>query len=451
MSAYNPNVISFSLAVSAFRSGKDTPSDFLERCISVIESRESEVQAFETLNFEGARSAAKAATARYRAGRPLSMVDGCPVGIKDIMDTCDMPTQMGTPAFKGWQPAYDAACVQALRIGGAVILGKTVTTAFACGATNKSCNPHDTQRTPGGSSSGSAASVGAGMLPVALGTQTQGSTLRPASFCGVVGFKPTHGVLSMQGVHPISHTHDHMGILGSTLDDTWRIASHLSLAQGHPGHPFLHRAGERPPRAIKPRRILHLQTPGWLTETSDATRAEFERVLTAMRDAGVEIVSRENHSGAAALEAAINEDYINSCLNITAYEMQWPYRQYVERHPSLLEQRIHDRMRQAGAMKPADYTACLANSARMRKKVKSLLRGVDAIATLAASGPAPLGHQHTGSRTFLVYATFLGLPAFSLPLMQVDGLPVGMQLIGAAGKDGTLCAHANWLMQLQGF
>ena len=149
MSAYNPNVISFSLAVSAFRSGKDTPSDFLERCISVIESRESEVQAFETLNFEGARSAAKAATARYRAGRPLSMVDGCPVGIKDIMDTCDMPTQMGTPAFKGWQPAYDAACVQALRIGGAVILGKTVTTAFACGATNKSCNPHDTQRTQG--------------------------------------------------------------------------------------------------------------------------------------------------------------------------------------------------------------------------------------------------------------------------------------------------------------
>ena len=170
-----------------------------------------------------------------------------------------------------------------------------------------------------------------------------------------------------------------------------------------------------------------------------------------MRDAGVEIVSRENHSGAAALEAAIDEDYINSCLNITAYEMQWPYRQYVERHPSLLEQRIHDRMRQAGVMKPADYTACLANSARMRKKVKSLLRGVDAIATLAASGPAPLGHQHTGSRTFLVYAAFLGLPAFSLPLMQVDGLPVGMQLIGAAGKDGTLCAHANWLMQLQGF
>ena len=131
------------------------------------------------------------------------MVDGCPIGIKDIMDTRDMPTQMGSAVYAGWQPRYDAACVQALRAGGAVIVGKTVTTAFACGATNATRNPHDLQRTPGGSSSGSGAAVGAGMLPVALGTQTQGSALRPASYCAAVGFKPTHGTLSMHGIHPI--------------------------------------------------------------------------------------------------------------------------------------------------------------------------------------------------------------------------------------------------------
>jgi Asp-tRNA(Asn)/Glu-tRNA(Gln) amidotransferase A subunit family amidase len=450
MTAYNPNVISFSRAVSAFRSGEDTPTAFLERCIEAIDNRESTVQAFETLNLEGARAAAEAATRRYREGHPLSMVDGCPVGIKDIMDTCDMPTQMGSPVFKGWQPTYDAACVQALRMGGAVIIGKTVTTAFACGATNKTRNPHDIQRTPGGSSSGSGAAVGAGMVPVALGTQTQGSTLRPASFCGVVGFKPTHGVLTMQGVHPISYTHDHMGILGGTLEDTWRFASHISLAQGYPGHPFLDRASEKLPRTSKPKRVMHLRTPGWDAETTGETRAEFERVLNVMRDAGVEIVSRDNHAGAAALETEIDEEFINRCLDITAYEMKWPYRQYVERYPSLLEQRVHDRMKQAAAMTPADYTARLATSTRMRKEVKSMLRGVDAVMTLAASGPAPLGHQHTGSRTFLVYATFLGLPAFSLPLMRVEGLPVGVQLIGAAGRDGALCGHARWLMQLLG-
>src|SRR5690606_26125206 len=124
MTAYNPNVISFSRAVSAFRSGEDTPTAFLERCIEAIDNRESTVQAFETLNLEGAHAAAEAATRRYREGHPLSMVDGCPVGIKDIMDTCDMPTQMGSPVFKGWQPTYDAACVQALRMGGAVKIGR---------------------------------------------------------------------------------------------------------------------------------------------------------------------------------------------------------------------------------------------------------------------------------------------------------------------------------------
>jgi len=314
-------------------------------------------------------------------------------------------------------------------------------------ASNQTTNPHDPQRTPGGSSSGSAASVGTGMLPAALGTQTQGSTLRPASFCGIVGYKPTHGVLTMQGVHPISVTNDHMGVLAGTLEDVWRIASHISLAHGHPAQPFLHRASDKLPRPARPGRLLRLYTEAWEKETDAATRAAFEARLAEIARAGVEIISRDANAAAAELEQALAGEFVEQCLGITAYEMKWPYQQYVARHGALIEQRVHDRMAQAQAMSPVDYTGRLAARAAMCMKVKTLTRGVDAIVTLSASGPAPVGLNHTGSRTFLVHATFLGLPAFSLPLMCVDGLPLGLQLIGAAGKDGALCAQAHWLMR----
>ncbi|HEV7799978.1 MAG TPA: amidase family protein, partial [Burkholderiales bacterium] len=169
----NPNIVSFADAVSDFKSGKDTPRDLLERCIANIDNREASVQAFVTLDLKGARKAADESTRRHKAGKPLSMVDGCPVGIKDIMATKDMPTQMNNAAFKGWQSGQDAACVHALRQGGAIPFGKTVTTEFAVGYSGPTTNPFDPKRTPGGSSSGSAAGVGAGMMPVALGTQTQ--------------------------------------------------------------------------------------------------------------------------------------------------------------------------------------------------------------------------------------------------------------------------------------
>jgi len=437
---------SFSQALPDLLAGKRTPRDLLEHCLVRIAERDGTVKAFVTLNIEGARAAADAATARYRAGAPLSMVDGCPVGIKDIMDTSDLPTQMGSPVYSGWQPRYDAACVHALRKGGAVIVGKTVTTAFATGATNQTTNPHDPARTPGGSSSGSAAAVGGGMLPVALGTQTQGSILRPASYCGAVGFKPTHGLLTMQGVHPISLTHDHLGAIGSTLDDTWRIVSHISLAQGAAGQPFLSGAGAVPPAAKRPRRLIRLYTKGWEPEVDPATRAAFEAVIDRLKAAGVEITSRETSQTVADLEAALDGGFTERSVDITAWEMKWPYEQYVRDHGPLLEQRIKDRVAHAAKMTPADYTRLLEEKRAMQARVRGVLEGSDGFITLAASSPAPVGHDQTGSRTFLLYASFLGIPAFSLPLMTVDGLPVGVQLIGAWGADGDLCAVANWMM-----
>ena len=438
-------VNSFARAVPEMLAGKLTPRELLERCLERIAARESEVKAFVVLNLEAARTAADAATARYRAGKPLSSVDGCPVGIKDIMDTCDLPTQMGSPAFKGWQPAYDAACVQSLRQGGAVIVGKTVTTAFACGATNVTRNPHDIARTPGGSSSGSAAAVGAGMLPVALGTQTQGSVLRPAAYCGAFGFKPTHGVLPMQGVHPITLTHDHLGVIGATLADVWRIASHISLTQGSPGYAPLDGAAAVPPAARKPHRLIRLHMDAWDTEVEPATRSAFEALIDKLKNEGIEIVDRTSSKEVGEFERALDGGYVERSVELTTYEMKWPYAQYVQKFGNLLEKRVLDRMAKAATMTPEYYAGLLAGRLAMREEAHRTLAGSDGFITLTAPGPAPVARDHTGSRAYQIYATFMGIPAFSLPLLKADGMPLGVQLIGKAGADGALAATANWL------
>ena len=173
-----------------------------------------------------------------------------PIGVKDIMDTADLPTQMGNADLQRMAAAMGCRVRARAAFGRRIVVGKTVTTAFAGGETNETRNPLDLARTPGGSSSGSAAAVGAGMVPAALGTQTQGSTLRPAGFCGAFGFKPTHGALTMQGVHPISLTHDHLGVIAGSLEDLWSVASRIAMACGSPGAPdctaparrFRHRA-----------------------------------------------------------------------------------------------------------------------------------------------------------------------------------------------------------------
>lgn len=444
----NPHAISYSAAVADFVAGRRTPRDLLDDCLARIAARDTELKAFVRLN-PAARDAADAASERYRKGAPLSSVDGCPIGIKDIMDTCDLPTEMGSPAFAGWQPAYDAACVQALRAGGAVVVGKTATTAFACGGPTVTTNPFDARRTPGGSSCGSGAAVGAGMLPVALGTQTQGSTLRPASYCGTVGFKPTHGVLDMRGVHPISVTHDHLGVLAGTLPDAWRIASHLSLWQGNPGQRFLDGASTDLPEPVQPRRLMRLYTRGWENEADAATRDAFETFVQGLASGGVEIIAREHDPRIAQIEGLLDDAFSDRSLEITAYEMRWPYEQYVARYGSLIEPRVHERMVQARAMTADRYASLLLEKYVLKQKVMDLSADCDGFLTLSASGPAPLGLQHTGSRTFLTHATFLGLPAFSLPLLEVEALPLGVQLIGKPHEDRRLCAMAAWLMEFK--
>ena len=442
----SPHALDFGQARTRFLSGEDDPRDYLERCIATLSARDPAVHAFVTLGLESARRAADASAQRYRSGKPLSHVDGMPVGVKDIMDTADLPTQMGSAIYAGWQPRWDAACVHALRSGGAIVVGKTVTTAFACGATNETRNPHDPSRTPGGSSSGSGAAVGAGMIPVGLGTQTQGSTLRPASYCGVFGFKPTHGALTMQGVHPISLTHDHLGVIGGTLEDTWCVASHISLVGGHPGAAGLQGASATLPPPRKPQKLIVLYTEAWESEVDASSRAAFEALLNRLREAGVELVTRERNRSFAALEDAFFGSFVERSIDITSYEMKWPYGAYAEHQGRKLEQRVHDRLARAREITSEHYAELLVDKAQMKVRAREAMGDAEGIVTLSASGPAPVAHDHTGSRTYLLFATFLGLPAFSLPLMEADSMPLGAQLIGHAGRDGELCAIANWVV-----
>jgi Asp-tRNA(Asn)/Glu-tRNA(Gln) amidotransferase A subunit family amidase len=443
----NPYIVSFARAVEDFKCGKQTPRDFLEQCIANVNQHEARVKAFVTLDRTAARKAADDSTKRYKAGKPLSMVDGCPVGIKDIMATKDMPTQMNSPAFKGWQSGQDAACVQALRQGGAIIFGKTVTTEFAIGFSGPTTNPFDPKRTPGGSSSGTAAGVGSGMMPVGLGTQTQGSTLRPASYCGAVGFKPTIGSLNLAGVHPLSSTKDHLGIIGATLEDVWRVASQISLGIGSPGYGFMNGAGETLPLAVQPQKLIRLYTRGW-TEIDSNTEDAFDEVMAAVSAAGVEIVSKDTDPRVAAFEAALDRD-VDTALDIVAYELKWPFQEYIARYGKLIGKRLHSLVERALKMSPADYLAVLEKRHAIRAHCRKLAAdlGADAYITLASSGPAIQGFEFTGSRSFIVPGSWLGFPAFSLPVMQSEGLPFGLQLLGIDHRDGNLCSTANWVMQ----
>ncbi|MBC7778777.1 MAG: amidase [Proteobacteria bacterium] len=441
----NPHAISFTAARANFITGSDTPRDLLERCIATIEAREPVLKAWVTLDFEGARAAADASSARYRARQPLSPVDGCPLAVKDIIATRDLPTQMNSPAFDGWHSHYDAAPVHAMRKGGAVIVGKTVTTEFAVGYAGATTNAFDPLRTPGGSSSGSAAAVGAGMVPVAFGTQTQGSTIRPASYNGAVGFKPTHGTLPLGGVHPLSRTLDHLGIIGATLDDVWCTASQTSVALGSPGQRPLTGAGPVAPAAVKPRRLIHLHTKGW-TEIDSATEAAFGAFTAALVDRGVRVISRDNDRRVAQLEAKLDA-WVDSGLDILAYEMRWPFEEYVQRHGTLIGERIRTMIDKAQSITPERYEALLVARTRMQAEVRSVAGGTDGFITLPCSSIAPQGFTFTGSRTFLAYWSGLGFPTFSLPLLSVDEMPLGVQWMGLDHEDGRLAATANWGMR----
>ncbi len=427
----------------AFVAGRDSPREHLERCLERIALIEPHLRAFAHLDAEGARRAADQSALRYRKGAPLSALDGMPVGVKDIIETRDMPTQMGSPIYAGFQPRRDAACVVALKHAGALIVGKTVTTEFATGRAGPTCNPFDPQRTPGGSSSGSAAAVGAGLLAAALGTQTLASIVRPASYCGVLGWKPTHGALSLDGIQPLSGTLDHLGVLAQHLDDAWAVATVIASVTGAPGEP-VPAAGAVLPEPAAPRRLALLHTAGW-PEADAASRAALDAALDKLRGKGVEVIEAADKR-IAALERMVVEA-ADVAWRIFAWESRWPLRAYRDCGEDMVGPRLLELLAAASRTTAAEHAQRLAWREDFRAVVGVLARDVDGFVSLSSAGPASVGLAQTGSRLFASAWTLLGGPSFSLPLLRASGLPLGLQLMGAPDSDAAMIGLARWLIR----
>ncbi|QEX21121.1 amidase [Hypericibacter adhaerens] len=445
MSSYNPRetrLLSFHDAVDRFRDGGDNPRAYLERCLERIEAREPEIRAFVTMNIAGARRAADESTARYRANRSLSAVDGMPVGIKDLYETIDMPTQMGSPIFAGWQGKRDAASVYALRQSGAVILGKTVTTEFGFYSPGPTRNPFDPQRTPGGSSSGSAAAVGAGFVPVAIGSQVVGSLIRPASYCGNYGFKPSLGALNRQGGHS-GLSQACIGVHAGNLRDLWTTAHRIaSIAGGDPGQPGLFGGAELSP-PVKPASLIRLDTAGW-SLCNPETQSRLDEALSRLEKQGVEIVSRKTDPAIEAFEVLLREAR-EMTHTICGYELRWPLKPYRELGPGSLSEDLGNRLNAWEHLTAEEYRAALTRRDEIRKISAGLLSRAAGFVTLSASGAAPLGIQNTGDPAFAVPGSLLGAPCISLPLLEAERLPLGLQLIGPLHGDAGLMGHAAWI------
>ncbi|TNC11603.1 amidase [Methylobacterium terricola] len=431
---------------AAFLAGRDTPRDALERGLHAMQQGEPSVRAFVVSDAAAARLLADAATARWAAGRPLSPVDGMPFAVKDMIETIDFATEMNSPLYAGWHARRDAAAVWALRQAGAVIVGKTVTTEFACGNSGPTRNPYDSARTPGGSSSGSAAAVGAGMVALALGTQTQASTLRPASYCGAYALKPSHDALHTGGVTPLSPTQDHLGLIGASLEDVWSSASAIARrAGGTPPHPGL-QGPAHVPEARRPRALVRLDMRGW-GETDAPSRAAFEEAVAAIARAGVAIIDRRGDPEVEALEQEIvaGSEY---SYDIFSWEAQWPLRSYADHGLDRVGKRIHELLDHTARMTPEGYRAALASREGLRRQVEALRARADGFLALCSSGPAIVGHDYTGSRSYPTPWTMVAGPAFALPLLAVDGLPLGLQLAGFRDRDAEACGVARWIRDL---
>jgi Asp-tRNA(Asn)/Glu-tRNA(Gln) amidotransferase A subunit family amidase len=443
--AVQPRMQPFLPATADFVSGKDSPRAFLERCIAELDAWEPRIGAFVALNLAAARTAADRATERWRAGKPLSPIDGMPIGIKDIIETIDMATENGSPLFAGFQGNRDAASVAALREAGAVIVGKTVTTEFAWMHPRATRNPWDLSRTPGGSSSGSAAAVAVGAISVGIGTQVFGSIVRPASFCGCFGFKPTVGAINRGGSHDALSQSTH-GPIAASLPEAWQVAYEISRrAGGDPGFPGLY-GPPTCPAPSKPRRFAVLETDGWAVATSGA-KAAFAEASAKLRSADVTLVSRHESKPVAAVEDAIH-DARELSHTIIAWESRWPLNTYRARDMSKLSQPILELAARSEAMTLDDYRRGIAERRKRREIYNALADDVDACVTLSAPGAAPVGLNWTGDPAFVIPGSMLGVPALSLPVLQDEGLPLGLQLLGFADADLLLFSTAGGVLAL---
>ena len=432
--------------ISLFRTGESDPAAELEYCLERIEAREGQIRAFVHLAIEDARAAAARSAKRWRAGQPLSDIDGLVMGLKDVIETHDMPTGQGSPIWAGSETRRDAACVDALREAGAIILGKCTTTEFAFVAPlHHTRNPHDLERTPGGSSSGSGAAVAAGFVHAALGTQVLGSTLRPASYCGCVGYKTGLGALHRGGIFD-HQSQGCIGIFGTSAGQVWSIAQAIAEgAGGEPGHHALS-IPDSPPFADKPR-TLALLSPGAWGGAEERAVAELERVVRGLRAQGIHIADSASDPRVRALEESLREVSSNSYA-LVDWEHRWPVNSYNRCFPGGVSTTLAGRIADCEArMNQSDYHRLLDWRTELRRQYEEFVSNFEGVLCLSATAEAPLGLGSTGDVSMNIPASTLGIPAISLPLLSSNGLPLGLQLLGRLHRDADMFNVALWLEQ----
>jgi Asp-tRNA(Asn)/Glu-tRNA(Gln) amidotransferase A subunit family amidase len=430
-------------AAEEIREGRITSAELVADCLARNAEIDEKVQAWAYLDPAHALKQAEAADEHRRHGRPIGPLHGVPVGIKDIFDTGDMPTEFGSPVWAGRTPRRDAAAVAMLRAAGAVIMGKTVTTEYAYFNPGKTRNPFDPARTPGGSSSGSAAAVAAGAVPGAIGSQTNGSVIRPASFCGVVGFKPSHGLIPRTGALLLSRALDHVGVFARSVADAALLAeAMLGFDAEDPDtrplgrQPLFSTANSKPPL---PPRFAFIKTAAW--EHADAvTKAAFGELVEALGEAAAEVELGPSHEAAFGFHRTVMEVEM-------AQNLDRDYRQNGAALSPVLRELIEHGLNH----KAIDYAKALSAIGLLRASFDEMFGEFDAIITPAAPGAAPEGLQSTGNPIFCTLWTYLGFPAITLPLMSTEaGLPVGVQVVGRYGYDSRLLRSASWLAQTLG-
>ena len=439
MDLTNLHLLSASDAARLIREGAISSEQLVEACLARVRDRDAQIQAWAFLDPEHALAQARAADDLKRQGLPIGPLHGVPAGIKDIFDTADMPTENGSVLYAGRTPSRDASVVTLLRAAGAVIIGKTVTTEFAYFSPGKTRNPHNPEHTPGGSSSGSAAAVAAEMVPLALGSQTNGSTVRPAAYCGVIGFKPTHGLISRHGTLTLSRTLDHVGLFARTVND---IALLLEQLVGYDERdpdtrprariPFVQIVAEEPPLAPM---FAFVKTPYWERADED-TKEGFAEIVEQL---GSQVEEVELFP--SATEAWQWHQTIMSAEMAANLEREW------DRGRDRLSEQLRAQLERGRDARAVDYQRALARIRPIHESFVELFeQRYDAILTPAAPGAAPKGLTSTGDPSFCTLWTLCGMPAVSLPLLQAtSGLPLGVQLVGPRDGDARLLCTARWL------
>ncbi len=425
-------------SAAAIRAGEITAVELLQATFDRIDEFESKVHAWVCLDRELALERAREADEQHRRSHPTGPLHGVPVGVKDIIDTADMPTECGTVLYAGRRPGRDATLVSNLRQAGAIVLGKTVTTELAVYAPGKTRNPHDEERTPGGSSSGSAAAVAAYMVPLSVGSQTNGSVIRPASYCGVFGFKPTFGRISRHGVLQLSPPLDTLGVFARDLGDLALLGD--TLMTYDPNDTDM-RPMARPAVAavmagappVEPR-FAFVRTAAW-HRAEESTKDAFRELIEHIGDR-VDLVDLPQ----------VFDEAIEMHRVIMEADLAKSYAKLYREGSAQLSDRLVEMIESGQRVLATEYNTALERSRQYAAILEQFMEDYDAILTPATTGEAP-GSETTGDPAFCTPWSLCGVPALSLPILQGPaGLPLGAQLVAAQGDDARLFRTARWLV-----